>query len=76
MSRYAAIPLNVALSPSHINTIRVGAWSPIATGYHKDRAEKITKFAQITGNFDVYNPRSGILGPTLRRSSTCSNLYD
>ena len=34
VSRYAATPLIVALSPVH------GPWSPVATGNHLDRAEK------------------------------------
>ena len=41
MSRYAATPLIVALSPGHSDIIRFRPWSPIATGNHLDRAEKI-----------------------------------
>jgi len=29
-----------------------------------DRAEKIPKVAQTTGTLDVFDPRSGISGPT------------
>jgi len=40
VSRYAAIPLIVALSPGHSDITRFRPWSPIATGNHLDRAEK------------------------------------
>jgi len=43
VSRYAATPLIVALSPVHSHTTRFRPWSPIATGSHLDRAEKIPK---------------------------------
>ena len=43
MSRHAAIPLIVALSPGHSDITRFRPWSPIATGNHIDRAEKIPK---------------------------------
>ena len=49
MSRYAATPLIVALSPGHSDISRFRPWSPIATGNHLDRAEKIPKLAQTTG---------------------------
>ena len=41
MSRYAAIPVIVALSPGHSDITIIRPWSPIATGNHLDRAEKI-----------------------------------
>ena len=41
VSRYAATPLIVALSPGHSDITRFRPWSPIATGNHLDRAEKI-----------------------------------
>ena len=59
MSRYAATPLLVALSPGHSDITRFRPWSPIATGNHFGRAEKIPKVAQ-TGTVDVFDPRSGI----------------
>ena len=62
MSRYAATPFIVALSPAHSDIIRFRPWSPIATGSHLDRAEKNPKFAQMTGTVDVFDPRSGISG--------------
>ena len=39
VSRYVAILLTVALSPSHSDITRFRPWSPIATGNHLDRAE-------------------------------------
>ena len=53
VSRYAATPLIVALSPDHSDIIRFRPWSPIATGNHLDRAEKIPKVAQMNGTVDV-----------------------
>ena len=76
MSRYAATPLIVTLSPGHSDITRFHPWSPMATGNHLGHAEKIPKVAQTTGTADVFDPRSGILEPTLRRASTCPNLHD
>jgi len=64
VSRYAATPLTSALSPGHSNIIRFRPWSPMATGNNLDRAQKIPKVAQTTGTVDVFDPRSGISGPT------------
>jgi len=44
LTRYAAIPLIVALSLGHSDIIRFHPWSPFATGSHLDRAEKFQKF--------------------------------
>ena len=49
LSRYAATPLIVALSPGHSDITRFRPWSPIATGNRLDRAKKNPKFAQTTG---------------------------
>ena len=76
MSRYAATPLIVALSPGHTDTTRFRPWSPIATGNLLDRAEKTPKVAQTTGTVDVFDPRSGIPGPTWRKASVCPNFYE
>ena len=76
MSRYAATPLIAALSPGHSDITRFRPWSPIATGNHLDRAEEIPEVAQTTGTVDVFDPRSGIWGPTSRRASACSNLHE
>jgi len=67
VSRYAATPLIVVLSPGHSDITRFRPWSPIATRNHLDRAEKIPKVAhRTTGTVDVFDPRSGISGPTSR----------
>jgi len=76
VSRYAAIPMIVALSPVRSDITRFRPWSPITTGNHLIRAEKIPKAAQMTGTVDVFDPRSGILGPTSRRASACPNLHE
>jgi len=68
--RHTATPLIVALSPGHSDRIRFRPWSPIATGNHLDPTEKIPKVAQTTGTIDVFDPHSGISGPTSWRSST------
>ena len=76
MSLYAATPLNVALSPGHSDITRFHPWSPIATGNHLDRAEKIPEVTQTTGTVDVFDPRSGISEPTSQRASACPNLNE
>ena len=58
VSRYAATTLIVALSPGRSDITMFRPWSPIATGNHFDRAEKIPKVAQTTGTVDVFDPRS------------------
>ena len=68
--------LIVALSPGHSDTTRFRPWSLIATGNHLDRAEEIPNVAQTTGTVDVFDPRSGISGPTTRRASACPNLHE
>jgi len=60
VSRYAATPLIVALSPVHSDITRSRPWSLIATGNHLDRAEKIPKIAQTTSTTAVFDPCSGI----------------
>jgi len=76
VSRYAVTPLVVALSPGHSDITRFRPWSPIATENHLDYAEKIPKGAQTTGAVDVFDPRSGISGPSSRRASECPNLHE
>ena len=71
MSRYAATPLIVVLSPGHSDKTRFRPWSPIATVNHLNRAEKIPNVAQTTGTVDVFDPRSGISGPISRRAPAC-----
>ena len=70
MSRYAATPLTVALSPGHSDMVT-----------NRDRKSfgsrrKNSKFAQTTGTVDVFDPRSCISGPTSRRASACPNLHE
>ena len=74
--RYAATTLSIALSPGHSDTTTFRPWSPIATGNNLDRVEEIPKVAQTTGTVDVFDPRSGISGPTSRRASACPNLHE
>ena len=76
MSRYAATPLTVAVSPGLSDIPRFRSWSLIETGNHLDSAEKIPNVAQTTGTVDVFDPRSGISGPTSRRASACPNLHE
>ena len=76
MSRYAATPLIVALSPVHTDITKFRPWSPIATENHLDSTEKIPKDAQTTGNVDVFDPRSVISGPTSRRASAYPDLHE
>ena len=66
----------VALFPGHSDIIRFRTWSPIATGNYLDRTEKIPKFAQTNGTVEVFDPRSGISGPTSTRASACPNLHE
>jgi len=76
VSHYAATPLIVALSPSHSDITRFRSWPPIATGNPLDSAEKIPNLAQTTVTVDVFDPRSGISGPTSRRASACPNFHE
>jgi len=47
VSRHAAIPLIVALSPDHSVITKFRPWSPIATGNHLDRAETFQKLLRL-----------------------------
>jgi len=76
VSRYAATPLIVALSPGHRDIIRFRPWSPFATENLLGRAEKIPKFDQATDIVDVFYPRSGISVPIWPRASACPNLHE
>jgi len=64
VSRYAATPFIVALSPGHSDISRCRSWSPIATGNRLDHAEKIPNFAYTAGPVEVFDPLSDISGPT------------
>jgi len=76
VSRYAATPFNAALSTGHSDRTRFRPWSSAMTENHLNRPEKIPKFAQTTGTVDVFDPRTGIWGPTSRRASACPNLHE
>ena len=76
MSRYAATPLVIVLSPGHSDITRFRPWSSITAGNHSDRADQIPKVAQATGTVEVFDPRSGISGPTSWRASPCPNLHE
>jgi len=76
VSCYAATPLIAASSPGHSDITKFRPWSPIATGNHLDHVEKIPNVAQTTGTVDVFDPSSGISGPTSRRASACPNLHE
>ena len=76
VSHYAATPLIVALSPGHSDITGFCPWSPIATGNYLNHAAKIPKVAHTTGTVDVFDRRSGILGPTLQRASECPNIHE
>ena len=76
MSPYAVTSFVIDLSPGHSDITRFCTWSPIATGNHLDRAEKIAKFAQTTSIGEVFDPPSDISGPTSRRGSACPNLHE
>ena len=76
VSHYATTPLIVALSPGHSDITRFRPWSPVATRNHLDRDEEIPNVAQTTGTVNVFDPRSGISGPTSRRASACPNLHE
>jgi len=52
VSRYAATPFIVSLSPGHSDITWFRPWSPIATGNHLDPTEKIPKVAHMTGTND------------------------
>ena len=64
MSRYATIPLTIASPPGYSDITRFRQFPPIATGNHLDRTEKIPNVAQTNGTVDVFDPGSGISGPT------------
>ena len=76
VNHYAATPLIVALSPVYSDITRFCLGLHLAIGNHLDRAEKIPKFSQTTGTLDVFDPRSGISGPTSRRASACPNFHE
>ena len=78
MSRYAATPLIVALSPGHSEITRFRPWCPIVPdrkSFGSRLTKKIPKVVQTTGTVGVFDPCSGISGPTSPRVSACPNLH-
>jgi hypothetical protein len=76
VSRYAATPLIVALSPGQSDTTRFRPWSPIATGNSLEKKKKIPNVAQTIDTVDVFDPSSGISGPISWRASTSPNRHE
>ena len=76
VSCYAATPLIVALSQGHSDITRFCPWSSFVTGNNLDRVENMQKFAETNGTVDVFDPGSGVSGPTSRRASACQNLHE
>jgi len=76
VSRYAATPLIVALSPVHSDITRFLPWAPIATGNHLDRNEKVPNYAYTTGIVDVFDHRPDVSGPTSGRFAACPSLHE
>jgi hypothetical protein len=55
VSRYAATPLIVVLSPDHSGITNLRLWSPVGTVNYLDRAKrKITKLSLMTGTVDDF----------------------
>jgi hypothetical protein len=67
---HAVTLLIVAFSPGHSDITRFRLWTPIATGNHLDSADKVPTVAHTTSTVDVFDPLSGMLGPTSRRASS------
>ena len=76
VSSCGTTPLIVPLLPGPSDITRFFLWAPIMTGNHLDHVKTIPKVAQTTGTVDVFDPPSGISGPTLQRGSTCPNLHE
>ena len=78
MRRYASTPLIDVLSPGHSDITRFRPLSPNAPDRKSfgSRRKKIPKFSQTTVTVDVFDPRSGISGPTSRRFSACPKLHE
>ena len=58
VSRYAATPLFVALSPVHSEIVRFRQWSPCDRKSFASR-RKNSKIVQTNGTFDVFDPLRG-----------------
>ena len=78
--RPVSFGLQVPGEPGHCRARTRPPWfllcSRIMTGNHLDHAGKFPNVAQTTGAVDVFDPHSGISGPTLRRASACPNPHE
>ena len=74
VSLYTSTLLIVALSPVHSDITRFRPWSQQEIIWIAPK--KIPNVAQTTGTIDVFDPHSGISGPTLRSASACPNLHE
>ena len=76
VSRYAATPFIIVLSPGHNDITKFRPWSPIATGNHFHRAEKtpnlLIRLSPLTFLIRVH----AFPGPTSQRTSACPNLHE
>ena len=64
----AMLPLHWLLLCLRVTVIQPGfvhGHQSCPTGNHLDHAEKNPEVAQTIGNIDVFDPRSGILGPSI-----------
>ena len=69
----------IVVSLGHSDITRFRPRSPIAPdrkSFGSRLTKKIPKVAQTTGTVDVFDPCSGISGPTSRRVSACPNLHE
>ena len=77
VSRYAANPLIIALSPGYSDKSRFRPWSPNAPDKKSFRSRrKNSKFCSDDGTVDVFYPRSSISGPTMSRTTAYTNLHE
>ena len=77
VGHYTATPLIVASTPGHSNITRFLPWSPIAPDRKSfGSRRKISKNCSEDWYRWLFDPRSGISGPTSRRASACPNLHE
>ena len=76
VSRYAVIPLIVALSPGHNDITRFRFMVTNRDRKSFGSRRKKSKIAQTNGTVGVFDPRSGISGPISQRASACPDLHE
>jgi hypothetical protein len=77
VSRYAATPLIVTLSPGHSDITKFRLWSPIVRSNDLDRAEKIPKILlRRMAPFTFFIRVQAFRDPTSLRASSCPNLRE